>query len=85
MKKTIGIFSFLLIFSGVLAQNASVTLSGLVRDSKAKTALSFVNIMLKTAKDSAFVSGTVSNEEGRFAKCQKWELYFGSDLRWFCG
>jgi outer membrane receptor protein involved in Fe transport len=29
--------------------------------------LSFVNILLKTEKDSAFVTGTVTNEEGRFS------------------
>jgi hypothetical protein len=30
------------------------------------TVLPYANIILKTAKDSAFVTGTVSNEEGRF-------------------
>lgn len=48
------------------AQVASVTLSGQVKEASSQTALAYVNIVLKTAKDSAFVSGTVSNEEGRF-------------------
>lgn len=48
------------------AQTSGVTLSGLIKNKADKTALPFVNIVLKTEKDSAFVTGTVSNEEGRF-------------------
>ena len=51
----------------VSAQNTQVSLSGIIKDSKTKAVLPFVNIVLKTNKDSAFVSGTVSNEEGRFS------------------
>ncbi|MDZ4667031.1 MAG: TonB-dependent receptor [bacterium] len=47
-------------------QNKSITLSGLIKDKAGKSALSYVNIVLKTEKDSAFVTGAVSNEEGRF-------------------
>jgi outer membrane receptor protein involved in Fe transport len=47
------------------AQNA--TISGLVKDKNSKTNLSFVNVILKDEKDSTFVVGTVSNEEGRFS------------------
>ncbi len=53
-------------FSVSFAQTTSATLSGIVKDKKNKTALPFVNIVLKTEKDSAFVTGTVTNEEGRF-------------------
>lgn len=45
----------------------SVTISGLVKDKNSKAALPFVNVVLKTEKDSSFVSGTVTNEEGRFS------------------
>jgi outer membrane receptor protein involved in Fe transport len=48
------------------SQNKSVTLSGLIKDKGDKTVLSYVNIVLKTEKDSVFVIGTTSNEEGRF-------------------
>lgn len=54
------------IVSRLQAQTSSVSVSGLIKDKAAKTALPFVNIVLKTEKDSAFVIGTVSNEEGRF-------------------
>ncbi len=49
-----------------LAQNKNVTLSGLIKDKADKSALSYVNVVLKTEKDSAFVTGSVSDEEGRF-------------------
>ncbi len=47
-------------------QNKGVNISGLIKDKADKSALSYVNVVLKTEKDSAFVTGTVSNEEGRF-------------------
>jgi len=55
----------LFIFSISNAQN-NVTISGIVKDKNSKAVLPFVNIVLKTDKDSTFVSGTVTNEEGRF-------------------
>ncbi|MBK9463211.1 MAG: TonB-dependent receptor [Chitinophagaceae bacterium] len=48
------------------AQTSGVSISGLIKNKSDKSALPFVNIVLKTEKDSAFVTGTVSNEEGRF-------------------
>ena len=55
----------LFIFSISNAQT-NVTISGIVKDKNSKAVLPFVNIVLKTDKDSTFVSGTVTNEEGRF-------------------
>ena len=55
-----------LLTSNAFSQNKGVTISGLIKDKANKTALSYVNVVLKTEKDSAFVTGTVSNEEGRF-------------------
>lgn len=49
-----------------LAQTSAITISGLIKGKADKSALPFVNIVLKTEKDSAFVTGTVTNEEGRF-------------------
>ena len=48
------------------AQVSGVTVSGLVKSKTDKAAQAFVNIVLKIEKDSTFVTGTVSNEEGRF-------------------
>lgn len=60
-------FLFLLLSSFTLTgQVSSVTVSGTVRAQSDKSVLPYVNIVLKTAKDSAFVAGTVTNEEGRF-------------------
>jgi outer membrane receptor protein involved in Fe transport len=57
----------LLLFPALLsAQNNSVTLSGLVKNKATKTPLAYVNVLLKTAKDTQFVSGTVTNEIGEF-------------------
>lgn len=44
----------------------SVTVSGIVKNKKDKSVLPFVNVVLKTETDSTFVTGGVTNEEGRF-------------------
>ena len=53
------------IFSISNAQT-TVSVSGIIKAKTSKTILPFVNVILKTVKDSVFVSGTVTNEEGRF-------------------
>lgn len=57
----------LLFFLGraAAAQEITVTVSGTTKD-RAGTTLPFVSVVVKTEKDSAFVAGTISNEEGRF-------------------
>jgi len=66
-KIKILIISFVtLSYSNSFAQNKTVTVSGTIKDKTIKTVLPFVNLILKTAKDTAFITGTVSNEEGRF-------------------
>lgn len=50
----------------VFAQESSITLSGLLKDKGANAPLSYVSIVIKTEKDSVFVTGTISNDEGRF-------------------
>jgi outer membrane receptor protein involved in Fe transport len=67
-KKILGFSLFLsLVFVNFLfAQISSVTISGIVT-SKNKTALPYTTVTLKTAKEKKFVSGTITNEEGRFS------------------
>jgi len=69
------ILLYLLFFipTSLLAQESSVTLSGTVKSlttedgtSSANEALPFVNVVLKESGDSAFVAGTITNEEGLF-------------------
>ncbi|MGB4844609.1 MAG: outer membrane beta-barrel family protein, partial [Ferruginibacter sp.] len=68
MRMKFSLLFSLVVFIGSIAeaQNSTVTVSGIIKGKADKTALPFVNIVLKTEKDSAFVTGTVSNEEGRF-------------------
>ena len=66
-KKTFLLIVFTIsLLSNTYAQN-SVTISGIIKDKTSHLSLPFVNIVLKTEKDSVFVNGTVSNEEGRFS------------------
>ncbi len=53
----------------VLAVHAqkSVTISGVIKDKKTQIVLPYVNVVLKTEKDAAFISGVISNEAGRFS------------------
>ncbi|MDR0801899.1 outer membrane beta-barrel family protein [Fluviicola sp.] len=60
---------FLLLFpaGGAFAQSGNVTISGMVKNKADKTALPFVQVILKQERDSSFVSGTITDEEGRFS------------------
>lgn len=51
----------------VSAQLVTVTVSGIIKSGADKKPLAFVNIIVKRERDSVFVTGTVSNEEGRFS------------------
>ena len=52
------LISFLTHYS--FGQNKGITISGLIKDHADLSTLSYVNIVLKTEKDSAFVTGTVT-------------------------
>lgn len=65
-KKVFLFFSLQLIFCLAVRAQSAVTVSGTVKAQGTKAGLAFVNVVLKTEKDSAFVTGTVTNEEGRF-------------------
>ncbi len=57
---------FLLFPAFLFAQNSTITLSGLVKNKISKKPLAYVNVIVKTAKDSSFVTGTVTNDNGEF-------------------
>jgi 5-hydroxyisourate hydrolase-like protein (transthyretin family) len=66
--KIIYIVSFLLLsVAPLLAQNKTVTLSGIAKDKTTKLPIAFVNIALKTTTNNALITGTITNEEGRFS------------------
>lgn len=67
MNKTrLLLFPTFAISSMITAQTASVTVSGKVTNTN-KAALPYASIILKKEKDTAFVAGTITNEEGRFS------------------
>ncbi|WP_316749698.1 TonB-dependent receptor domain-containing protein [Pedobacter gandavensis] len=55
----------LVFFSGG-AQTIKITLSGRIKDGHTQLPLSFVNVGLKSMKDSSFVAGTVTDDDGLF-------------------
>jgi len=59
-------FFLLFFFAGISVFSQNVTLSGIVRDSSTQVVLPYVNVVLKAQKDSAFVTGSITNEEGVF-------------------
>jgi len=67
LAKYLTSISLLFTFLSSFAQTASVTISGMVKDKKTKVALPYTNVVLKTLKDSTFVSGTITSEEGSFS------------------
>ena len=61
--------AFLLILISTLsafAQESLVTVSGGLREKGANAPLPFASIVVKTEKDSLFVTGTITDESGRF-------------------
>ncbi|WP_284463766.1 TonB-dependent receptor [Chryseobacterium sp.] len=65
-RKKLLLFPTVAISSIITAQVTSVTVSGRVT-TKDKTMLPYANIILKKEKDTAFIAGTITNEEGRFS------------------
>ncbi|TCC82608.1 TonB-dependent receptor [Pedobacter hiemivivus] len=59
------LFAALLFTTFLKAQTPLITISGLVKDGKS-AAIPYVNITLKKQADSSFVSGTITNDEGRY-------------------
>ncbi|MFC5624211.1 outer membrane beta-barrel family protein [Algoriphagus winogradskyi] len=60
------LIALLVVSQAVFAQETKVKLSGKITDKASQEALSFVNVILKTASDSGFVTGAISDESGLF-------------------
>lgn len=60
----VALWGFVCLQMGYSQSQTSV--SGNVVDGQDTSPLAYVNVVLKTSKDSAFVTGTVTDEEGRF-------------------
>ncbi|MCE7065209.1 outer membrane beta-barrel family protein [Dyadobacter sp. CY326] len=65
-KKSLILLALLAALQSVQAQVSKVTMSGQVSSLPKKQMMPFVNIILKTEKDSAFVTGTITAPDGRF-------------------
>ena len=65
-KTGLQFFGFLFFSMLAIGQTNTGTISGMVKSSSGKSVISYANIVLKKEKDSAFVTGTVSGEDGRF-------------------
>lgn len=66
MRK-IGMIFLLMAHAAVgFSQVSKVTLSGILKDKLSGSPLPYANVILKTETDSSFVSGTVTDEEGRY-------------------
>ncbi len=48
------------------AQTPTVTVSGQIVDQKSKATMPYVNVILKTEKDSVFVTGAITTESGQY-------------------
>lgn len=58
---------FFTLSKGAYAQGITATISGIIKNNSNREVVAYANIVLKKEKDSAFVSGTVSAEDGRFS------------------
>jgi outer membrane receptor protein involved in Fe transport len=50
----------------VVAQTSGVTISGKVQEKVTKSALPYVNVIVSSEKEDKFITGTVTDEDGRF-------------------
>ncbi len=66
MKVTLFLAFFIFPYTFLFSQNNLVSVSGNIKDKSTKLSLPYVNIILLTQKDSVFVTGVLSNEDGRF-------------------
>ena len=68
MSFKIKYFILILLFVQVtlISQVSNVTVSGMIKDKTNKAPLPYVSVVLKTEKDNVFITGAITNEEGRF-------------------
>jgi outer membrane receptor protein involved in Fe transport len=63
----ISIIIFNLLFAAIIhAQSNTAAVSGIIKNAADNSLISFANIVLKAEKDSSFISGTISGDNGRF-------------------
>lgn len=55
-----------LITASCIAQSKLVTISGAIKDNVSNIALPYVNVVIRSSKDGAMISGTLSNDNGVF-------------------
>lgn len=67
MKFLLNIFAILFSSVTVFCQVTNVTVSGSIKAKTSNAPLPYVNVIIKTTSDSAFVSGTVTNQSGRYS------------------
>ena len=65
--KLISTFVGILFYTSMICSQTVITVSGILKSKSQKRTLRFINVLMNTMADSAFVSGTISNEEGRFS------------------
>jgi outer membrane receptor protein involved in Fe transport len=59
-------FTIVFFLNFIASAQADITISGTVKEKISQNPIPFVNVVLKTKQDSAFVTGTASNENGLF-------------------
>ena len=64
-RKLLFVIFSMITFAGA-AQPVKTTVSGMLREENSNIPLPFVNIELISGKDSAFIAGTITREDGRF-------------------
>ena len=67
LSKNLLLGFFILSAFSSIAQVKSITISGQVKELSSNLVLPYVNVVTKNEKDSSFVAGTITNEEGRFS------------------
>ena len=65
LKLSVSLF-FIFLSQSLFAQFSSISISGQILEKSNKQPLLFISVLLKKQVDSSFVTGSVSNEEGRF-------------------
>ncbi len=63
----LSVILFIQSFSCLYAQATAVTISGNVKTQTDQSAIPYASVVVKKAKDNGFISGTITNEEGRFS------------------
>lgn len=66
LRIVLSVLFFSALINKGLSQNNTATISGVVKNAADKSAAGFANVVLKNEKDSSFVTGAITLEDGRF-------------------